>query len=38
MKLSRRLQMLRYRIRNYRYWRAKGLPMARAWRKADLTF
>lgn len=25
------------RIDNYRYWRAKGLSPALAWKKADLT-
>lgn len=28
---------LRYRLRNYRYWRAKGFSPALAWKKADLT-
>jgi hypothetical protein len=37
MKLSRRIQMLRYRISNFRYWRRKGFGILRAWRKADLT-
>ena len=37
MKLSRRIQMLRYRIQNTRYWLRKGFSLRRAWRKVDLT-
>jgi len=33
----KRLRELRYRIANFRYWRGKGLPIRRAWTKADLT-
>ncbi len=33
----KRLRELRYRLQNYRYWRARGIPMRRAWAKADLT-
>ncbi len=31
------LRELRYRYSNYRYWRARGVPMRRAWAKASLT-
>lgn len=36
-RLRKRITELRYRIDNYRYWRAKGVPPALAWKKADLT-
>jgi hypothetical protein len=36
--LRRRFRAFGYRISNYRYWRAKGIPVVRAWRKSDLTF
>ena len=34
----KRFHELRYRLKNYRYWRAKGMGIRRAWAKADLTF
>lgn len=33
----RQLRELRYRIDNFNYWRARGLPIRAAWKKADLT-
>lgn len=36
-RLIKLLRELRYRISNYRYWRARGLPLRIAWKKADLT-
>ena len=33
----KRLSELRYRISNFRYGHRKGLPIRRAWKKADLT-
>ncbi len=34
----KRLREFAFRLQNYRYWRARGVPMRRAWRKSDLTF
>jgi hypothetical protein len=36
-RLFKRIHELLHRLHNYRYWRAKGIPMVRAWRKSDLT-
>jgi hypothetical protein len=33
----KRLRELRYRIDNTRYWLARGMPLRKAWTKADLT-
>lgn len=36
-RLFKRLRDLRYRIENFHYWLARGLPIRTAWKKADLT-
>jgi hypothetical protein len=34
----KRLSDLAHRIQNTKYWLGRGMPLGKAWRKADLTF